>query len=1473
MPEAASRFILNLDAAYPAMGVVMSRVFITYSSRDRRQAIALKRWLAEREPGLAREIFLDVDVDTGLPLGIRWKDALRKAKDRCEAVIVLLSPAWESSHECKLEYRHAEDLNKPVFVVRLEPMESGEITREWQRCDLFGDGPKTEVSLGDGSEPVEFLTEGLERLRAGLCAAGVGADRFPWPPPGDPNRAPYRGWEPFEEVDAAVYFGRDAQILDGLDRLRGIRNTGVESLFVILGPSGVGKSSFLRAGLLPRLRRDDRNYLLLDIVRPERNALTGDSGLAQSIHAMRVRLGLTRPTLGEIKAACPDGVERLREWLLEAQQAARARVLDLPPDAPAPALILPVDQAEELFGVDAGAQARQLLSLLARLMRDANGDRVSMFVVLTIRADLYEAWQTAPELAGLKSAVFGELKPMPPTQFKEVVVGPVRRAGETGRQLRVEPALVDRLLEECGQGADTLPLLSLTLSRLYRDYGGDVDLTLDEYTAMGGMSRVVQTEIDSALAADPGERQRQLERLRRAFIPWLATINPDSDQPMRRVARWSDIPAESRPLIDVLVAKRLLVKDERGGETVVEVALESLLRQWDELAGWLRSEAEDLKAADRLEGAATEWERRDRDEDWLLQGTRLEDAEVLSAKTDFIDRLQPTRGFLLASREGETARTEEEKRRREAELQAAKDKQQAAEALAEAETEAKEQAQAHTAALRKRAWVLRAVLAVTLVVAMVAVVFYFRERDRAREVLAARVKYEGQSMLAGAHPGGEYRGLEQLLTAPHISPAAADDDAMLGALDDLRNVVKIIGTPDLVGSAAFSPDGNHIVSGGSDGTVRLWNARTGQPEGVPMTADRGGLSRVAFSHHGRTIAAGGSDGVVRLWETNTQKPLNTPDTGDPSAVLDLAFMIDDRRIVSATYDGDVQWWDADKGRPDSEPARNLAGGTVLCLAVSPDGRWLATCSRDVATGNMDNNIRLWDLSTPEYDQVGEGMGDRIQSLAFSPDSDRIVSGSTDGTVQVWDTERRAPIGARMAGHEAPVTSVALSPDGQRIVSGDQIGTIRVWDVATGRPAGSPLVGHKGNVTSVAFSSDGSRILSASADTTMRIWDATTAVGMTGHSSESLGVYSVRFSEDGSRIASASVDGARLWGADTGRPAGFLAGQGFPIAFGNSRDWGLFVIGSRDGTVSRWDASGQPLGAPITSPGLASVDVSWNGRWIVTGGEDGAVRRWDARTGQQLSEQLSTHKSRVNLIAFSPDDRMFVTGSYDNTLRRWDAATGNALGEPMTVNPDAPPVSVDFSPDGRTLASGDDVGTVRRWDAETGEALGEPMTGHKGSVYAEFSPDGRMIVSYGFDTILRRWDARTGELLGEATTQSWNAAVEFSPDSRRLVSAGTYGVRLWNADTGESIGESMGGHTGQALSVDFSPDGRSIVSGGTDHTVRRWPVPPLDPAELPDTLCDKLTHNMSQVEWDEWISPDIDYVTVCPDLPGPEDGTG
>src|SRR6476660_2623081 len=302
----------------------MSRVFLSHSRWERRHEEKDKAWLVEQEPGLAEDIYLDLDPHTGIRPGTRWKQALQQANSRCEAVICLLSAHWEASSECQTEFRYAETLNKAILVARLEPLPDANITSEWQRCDLFaGDAPVTKIPI-DGGEPVMLATEGLARLLNGLRALGIGADYFPWPPPGDAERAPYRGWAPLEEADAAVFFGRDAQILRGLDVLRGMRTSGVESLLVILGRSGAGKSSFLRAGLLPRLRRDDRTFVPLSIVRPERAVLTGDLGLAAAVHQLRRDLGFAQPMLGEIKSACrAEPVECLRGLLEEARQAAR----------------------------------------------------------------------------------------------------------------------------------------------------------------------------------------------------------------------------------------------------------------------------------------------------------------------------------------------------------------------------------------------------------------------------------------------------------------------------------------------------------------------------------------------------------------------------------------------------------------------------------------------------------------------------------------------------------------------------------------------------------------------------------------------------------------------------------------------------------------------------------------------------------------------------------------------------------------------------------------------------------------------------------------------------------------------------------------------------------------------------------------------------------------------------------------------
>jgi TIR domain len=507
----------------------VSRVFLSHSSRDNRQAVAVKAWLIEHEPGLADEIFLDLDPHTGIRPGERWRQKLQQANDRCEAVICLLSKHWETSQECQTEFRYAENMNKTILVARLEPLPDTNVTSEWQRCDLFANHrATTDVDIADGGQPVVLDNAGLQQLLDALRALGIGAEHFSWPPPGDPDRAPYRGWAPLDEADAAVFFGRDAQILRGLDVLHRMRTSGVESMFVILGPSGAGKSSFLRAGLVPRLRRDDRRFLPLPIVRPERAVLTGELGLANAIHKLRASLDLHEPMLGHIESCCDtEHVEQLRAWLEGARQVARARLLDAPAEQPAPTLVLPVDQAEELFNTDAGVEAPGFLELLATLLRHQGGGTPAMIVALTIRADRYEPLQIASQVADLKNAPFDDLRPLLPAGYTDVITGPARRATAEGRPLIVEPAVVERLLADTADGADALPLLALTLERLYHKYGGDGDLTVAEYEALGGWPRWCKTRSTNSCPPTPRSDKPNstpcMMRLSRGWPPSIPT--------------------------------------------------------------------------------------------------------------------------------------------------------------------------------------------------------------------------------------------------------------------------------------------------------------------------------------------------------------------------------------------------------------------------------------------------------------------------------------------------------------------------------------------------------------------------------------------------------------------------------------------------------------------------------------------------------------------------------------------------------------------------------------------------------------------------------------------------------------------------------------------------------------------------------------------------------------------------------------
>jgi tetratricopeptide (TPR) repeat protein len=653
----------------------VARIFLSHSSADNAAAIALRDWLSSQGWD---DVFLDLDPERGIAAGERWERALHEAANRCEAVVFLVSRAWLGSRWCLKELTVAFRLSKRMFGVLIEDIPVGDLppdlTANWQIVRLVqgADHELFRASQPDGTEQhVTFSRSGLKALRGGLAKAGLDPRFFEWPPANDPDRPPFPGMRPLEAEDAGIFFGREAPAIEALDKLRGLADL-TSRIFVILGASGAGKSSFLRAGLLPRMARDDRHFMVLPLVRPERAVMSGKSGLITALDTAlkSARLPATRAAIAKVLSG--QGVET--EALFK-DLALRARLPDIDGAAAAvpPALVLPIDQGEELFSPDASSEAAAFLTLLARLLK-AQGLR--LIVVVAMRSDAYEALQAASILEGVEQSTMS-LPPMPRGAYATVIEGPAARLKDTERALKIEPALTAALLADLEDGGakDALPLLAFTLERLFVEHGGDGDLTLAEYRALGGVAGSIKAAVERALtradadAAVPRDREARLALLRRALIPWMAGIDPETNSPRRRVARLSEIPEEARPLVNHLVTERLLSTEQafdasgaRRSEATIEPVHEALLRQWGLLGGWLEEEAGALSVANGVKRAASEWEANARSAAWLShQAGRLEDALALAARPDFAQYFgEADRAYLEAARAADEARRDRE---------------------------------------------------------------------------------------------------------------------------------------------------------------------------------------------------------------------------------------------------------------------------------------------------------------------------------------------------------------------------------------------------------------------------------------------------------------------------------------------------------------------------------------------------------------------------------------------------------------------------------------------------------------------------------------------------------------------------------------------------------------------------------------------------------------------------------------------
>jgi WD40 repeat protein len=539
-----------------------------------------------------------------------------------------------------------------------------------------------------------------------------------------------------------------------------------------------------------------------------------------------------------------------------------------------------------------------------------------------------------------------------------------------------------------------------------------------------------------------------------------------------------------------------------------------------------------------------------------------------------------------------------------------------------------------------------------------------------------------------------------------------------------------------VWSVDFSPDGETLASASFDGTVRLWDVTATALDGEPLNPRAGPVRTAVFSPDGQTLAIAASDQAVQLWDVDDRRPLGRALRGHERDVVRVAWSPTDRRILaSASRDGTVRIWNVRTRR-----SRLLEGhrGPVLSVAFSADGRTLAS-------SGVDGSVRVWAVATgkPLAGPIRAGSGE-VWSVALSPDERTLAFSGFDGTVHVWDLESGRRLGPPLRGHtKEGVVGVDFSPDGQLLASAADDGTVRLWDMPERTELGKPLTGHSGAVKSVAFSSDGRTLASAGSDGTVRLWDGATGLSVGQFESEAPdSLESVVFSPDGGTLAAAGNEGViSLWDVPAELVDEQLRGHvGAVESLAYDPDGTTLASAGSDGTLRLWDVGdGEAEGAPLLrgEDPVRSVAFSPDGLILASAGS--GVQLWDARSGRPAGRLPLASTDAPQALAFSPDGKLLASGSVPGGIvQLWDVQERAPVSEPIEGHDDTVE-SVAFSPDGRLLASAGNDGKVRLWDVEGHRQLGVALNGGSGGAYGvAFSPDGRTLASAGADGAVRLW---------------------------------------------------------------------------------------------------------------------------------------
>lgn len=1146
-------------------------------------------------------------------------------------------------------------------------------------------------------------------------------------------------------------------------------------LLMVIGPSASGKSSLIQAGLLPRLPAT----VLVQTLRPTPAAL---ETLAQA------------PSLAE-------------------SQPAGSR------------LLLFIDQLEELFTLHAPSLQHEFCRRLKALQA---APRVA--VLLALRADFFpelmrsDLWPIEPEQRL-------EVAPLRGEALRSAIAEPAARVA-----VKLEPALIERLIADAQDEPGALPLIQETLVQLWQKRQHR-RLTLAAYEALAeresgsdlarsGLAAAIARHAESVLA-EMSEPERNLAR--RIFLRLVhfgeGRPNTRRQQTLDALQATSDEPQRFRALLDRLIAARLLTSSSApsaaaGTETrCLDLAHEALLQSWPRLRRWIAEMKQAERTRRRLEDAAAEWARLSVDGGGLLDAVELREAEDWLASADARDLGVSERVQSLIEKSREALQRAE---------------------AAKAEQQRRETEQTQTL-LRERSasrllWRTVALLLIPTAVilaglAVLAVLEGVRADNEASNAKQQSQRAEAQARVANAHRLAaqaqryEERALDLALllavAADRTSSDADSQTSLLSALEARPGLEKYVrGPADSLTAMAVSKDGQKVAAARYGGTIDVFAAATGQPLGELRVATDV-LFALAFSPDGSRLAAGGQDERLHLFDLETMKPAGPP--------------------IKDHF------------------------GTLHAVAFSPNGRYLAS-------GAVDRSILLYDAVTGL--RVGaplKGHTSTVTALAFSADSKRLASGSDDNSLRVWDPTTGQQVAGPLLGHTAPVRVVSFAPDGQLLASGGWDQTVRLWQLPGGKPLGTPLAGHSQTVAALAFSADGSVLASGSWDQTVALWDVKTreplGTSRRGHAETILAVAAV---EPG-RIVSGSADGVLLhWSV---RPAprlerATLRSERAIRALTRSSDGQLLAMGDQAGQVHLFDlgAGKDPL-PPKRSfsaheAAVVAVAISPDRTLLATGSQDKTIRLFRLPGLQPTGAPWSGHEADVLSLAFAADGQRLISGGSDGALRLWEVPSGRLLAGPLTGH-GGPVTCVGFAsqrgedgkPLPRLVSASLDL-TLRLWDAVAGKALEPAWQRHQRGISAcALAADGSHVLTGSEDETLLYWSVATGKPVSAPWRGLRGAvvAVALSPDGQRAVAADTHGfLALWEVPSGLPIGRSIAAGSASVSGLAFGSDGNSLYVAGQDGVLR---VLDFDRKDWQALACGLAGRDLSPVEQKHFLTAD------------------